>query len=100
MADNLIGYNIENKSFGNGRVSDQTRIKMSIVHSNVSEQSRRKMSESKKGKESPFKGFKQSEEAKEKMRISKIGNKNSLGRIISQESRERMRTAALKRFQG
>ena len=55
-----------------------------------SEETKKKMSEVKKGKTSTFKGKRHSEESKKKMGLLKKGNKNCLGRKVSDETKKKL----------
>ena len=63
---------------------------------NPSDEVRSKISETHKGKTSSMKGKKHTEETKRKMTESQKGNKNSLGKKLSDETRKRMSEAKKK----
>lgn len=69
------GYNIERGGNGTGRVTNETRQRISEALKGhiCSDETKRKISESKKGKPSPKRGSKASDEAVERNRLSHIG---------------------------
>ena len=63
------------------------------IHSNgkiLSEETKRKMSEAKKGKKHPLYGKQLSEETKRKMSEAKKGNKNMLGKHHTEETKQKI----------
>jgi len=74
------------------QLSEKTRKKMSLAKMGhlVSEETRRKISLANKGKPSPMKGKKHTEEARLKISLVNIGNKKWLGKHHSEESKLKM----------
>lgn len=86
--NNSIGYNIENKSFGKGRVSEETRKKLSLVSLGLKRSDETKLKiklAALKRFENPIQRLNQSkpcsQETKQKLRLK------SLGRPVSEETR-------------
>lgn len=73
--DTRYGYNIQNGGFGNGKFTEETKMKISRSKKgkHLSEKTRKKMSISKSGKNHWAYGKKFSEEYKEKLRQSHLG---------------------------
>lgn len=104
---NQGGYVFRAGHEGIMEVSEETKIKMKKVKSQITFITRKKMSESHKGKHlseeekkkisermmgnTIMKGRKMSEESRKRYSLSKIGNKNSKGKIISKQQREEHR---------
>ena len=93
-----VGYNIENKSFGKGRVSEETRKKLSLVSLGLkrSDETKLKMKLSAlKRFENPIQRLNKSkpcsDETKQKLRLK------SLGRKLSEESKLKISEAHKKR---
>jgi group I intron endonuclease len=87
------GYN--GRGGGTDRTpNEQTRRRMSEAHKNISPETRKKMSEVKKGKPSPMNGRHHSEETRRKMSEAKRGEKhNFFGTHRPEETRRKLSEA-------
>lgn len=97
-----FGYNIANGGSAVGSVSEQTRVKMSKSHKGkkLSEESKRKLSEKRKGENNPFYGKHHSEETKAKLKIANGGvNGFNYGKHLSEETKAKLSKINKDRFQ-
>lgn len=80
------GLNLKDGGGSKGKHSEETKLKCSISNKGrtFSEETREKLSKALKGK-------KQSAEHSRNLSKRRIGNKNSLGRILSQETKDKIR---------
>jgi hypothetical protein len=111
-----VGYNIEEGGSDKGEVAESTRQKLKVINTGkaLSEETKKKISESLKGDKNHFYGkthtpeaiqkiiagnvgktFNHSEETKDKCRRSKLGDKNPMyGKIITEEHRQKLKDNA------
>lgn len=80
------GLNLKEGGGSKGKHSDESKLKNSISNRGriVSEETRQKLSKS-------LKGVKRSDEHIRRLSEARVGNKNSLGRILSQETKDKIR---------
>jgi len=71
--------NLTDGGEGKDNPSSETRKKLSIVHKNISNETRKRMIVSHTGKPSGMLGKHHSEETKRKFSLARLGNKHSLG---------------------
>lgn len=83
-----VGYNIMLGGMGHGRIPDEVRAKISktLTGRKIPEEQVKRAAMARTGK-------KHSAEAKAKMSKSKIGNKNGAGRIVTEETRQKLSIA-------
>ncbi|AGE57425.1 GIY-YIG catalytic domain-containing endonuclease [Paramecium bursaria Chlorella virus NE-JV-4] len=92
------GYNLREGGGATGKLSEETRQKISEAHAGKipSEQTRQKMSESKKGEKNPNYGKSPGEETKQKMSESQRGDKGYwYGKSIEEETRQKISESLL-----
>lgn len=97
--DRRYGYNLT--AGGDGSVgcipSEETKRKMSVAHKGIFSGEKHPLF-GKAGKDSTFYGKRHSAESKQKMREASIGNKNCLGRKLSEETRHKISESAKSRI--
>ena len=98
-----FGYNVANGGDGKGKHSEESRKKMSESKKGMrhSEESRKKMSEAKKGEKSHMYGKHLSEETKKKMSEAQKGEKSHMyGKHPSEETRKKLSEANKGKYEG
>ncbi|AGE57071.1 GIY-YIG catalytic domain-containing endonuclease [Acanthocystis turfacea Chlorella virus NE-JV-3] len=87
------GYNLREGGGAGGKLSEETKQKISQAHTGkiLSEETRGRMSKAKSGEKHPMHGKNATDETKKKMSASKSGAKNHMyGKIMSEETIEKM----------
>jgi len=96
--EGMLGYKYSDESREKMSKSGKGKPKYKLRGRPLSEETKRKLSEKAKLRPSPTKGKKYSEERKIKIGLSKIGNKNMLGKNHSDETKEKMKISKSKIF--
>jgi len=94
--EGMLGYKYSDESREKMSKSRKGKPKYKLRGRPLSEETKRKLSEKAKLRPNPNKGKKYSEERKKKIGLSKIGNKYMLGKKHSDETREKMKISKSK----